>query len=174
MARNIAPGLGRKFAFENWEIISKDIIKSEKVKAYQSIDYEKEVKIFGYDIDKIAINIAKENAIKAGVEEDIIFEVKDAKNIDTDLKYGYIVSNPPYGERLLNEDSIFELYTMMGETYKKLGTWGKYIFTAHEEFERYYGKKSDKNRKLYNGKLKCYLYQYLGEKPPKPPKNHEE
>ncbi|BEP30422.1 THUMP domain-containing class I SAM-dependent RNA methyltransferase [Helicovermis profundi] len=167
MGRNIAPGLNRKFDFESWDFIPSEVIKEERVKAYSQIDYEKQLNISAFDVDRRVINIAKLNAEKAGVEDDIVFKVQDAKDINTKDKYGYIISNPPYGERLGTEEEIFDLYSMMGTSYKRLETWSKYIFTSNEEFERFFGKKSDKNRKLYNGRLKCYLYQYIGEKPPK-------
>lgn len=168
MARNIAPGLSRKFISEDWAFIPKEMWKEERVKAYSAIDYDVEVRIECYDIDAKSIAIAKENAEKAGVEEDIIFGVRDAKDIKSDHKYGFIVSNPPYGERLGEKEEVEAMYSMMGESFGRLKTWSKFILTSHEEFEKNYGKKASKNRKLYNGKIKCYLYQYMGQKPPKP------
>ena len=103
----------------------------------------------------------------AGVNDTVVFGVKDAKDLDSKDKYGYIVSNPPYGERLSDKKSVEELYKMMGSSYGALETWSSYILTSHEAFENNYGKKSSKNRKLYNGKIKCYFYQYFGQKPPK-------
>ncbi len=167
MGRNIAPGLGRKFVSEDWPFIKKEMWKEERVKAYSAIDYDTELRIECYDIDEKAIEIARENAEKAGVDEDVVFGVRDAKDTRNDHLYGYIISNPPYGERLGEKEEVEAMYMMMGEAYSKLNTWSKFILTSHEEFEKNYGKKANKNRKLYNGKIKCYLYQYMGQKPPK-------
>lgn len=168
IGRNIAPGLSRKFASESWAFVGETAWKDERKKAYSAIDYDVPLRIKCYDIDKRSIEIARINSEKAGVDEDIEFDIKDAKNLSTEDKYGYLISNPPYGERLSDKKKVEELYKMMGRSYEKLDTWSKFIITSHEEFEKCYGKKSTKNRKLYNGKLKCYLYHYQGQKPPKP------
>lgn len=167
MARNIAPGLSRKFVSEQWAFLPKEMWKEERVKAYSAIDYDVEVRIECYDIDAKSIEIAKENAEKAGVEEDVVFAIRDAKDAKSDHLYGFIISNPPYGERLGEKEEVEAMYSMMGDSFGRLKTWSKFILTSHEEFEKNYGKKADKNRKLYNGKIKCYLYQYMGQKPPK-------
>ncbi|MBQ3438285.1 MAG: class I SAM-dependent RNA methyltransferase, partial [Fusobacterium sp.] len=110
-----------------------------------------------------SINIAKENAIKAGVEDSILFEVRDFKDIETKAKYGAIIVNPPYGERLMNDENIEEFYRKFGELCrKKLPKWSYYLITSYENFEECFKQKATKNRKLYNGGIKCYFYQYYG------------
>lgn len=167
MARNIAPGLNRKFISEDWPIIGQEPWKTVKKEAFSVIDLDKEISIEGYDIDWRSIKTAKENAEKAGVEEDIHFQVRDAKDLSSKKQYGYLVSNPPYGERLSTKDEVYKLYQMMGKAYGELDTWSKYLLTSFEGFESAFGKKATKNRKLYNGKIKCYFYQYYGPKPPR-------
>jgi len=167
IGRNIAPGIGRKFISENWSFLGKDIYKVERKNAYDAIKYDLDMKIKGYDIDSKAIEIAMANAELAGVDDTISFEVQDASHLTSDLEYGYIISNPPYGERMSDKENVKKLYEMMGRIYGKFDTWSKYIFTAHEDFENCFGKKATKNRKLYNGKIKSYLYQYFGPRPPR-------
>ncbi len=170
MGRNIAPGLNRNFVSEDWDWIPDDLWKEAKKEAYAAIDFDVEMDIQAYDINGRTIKIARDNAEKAGVEEDIHFQQRDAKDLNSKKKYGYIISNPPYGERLSDKKSAEALYKMMGKVYEDLDTWSKYILTSHEEFEPCYGKKSTKNRKLYNGRIKCYFYQYFGPKPPRRPR----
>lgn len=164
---NIAPGLSRSFISQNWSFIDSNLWKSVKKEAFESIDYDANLNIKGYDLDENVINLARENAENAGVEEFVSFDVKDAALLNSEDKYGYILSNPPYGERLGEEKEVQRLYQKMGKSFQKLDTWGYYIITSMENFEEFFGKKATKNRKLYNGKLKCYFYQYLGQKPPK-------
>jgi len=133
--------------------------------AFSSEDLSKELKIYASDIDEKSIEVAKENAEKAGVEEDIIFEVKDFKDIESPAKYGAVIVNPPYGERLMNDEDIEELYRDFGKFCKKnLAKWSYYIITSYEDFEKAFGKPATKNRKLYNGGIKCYYYQYFGDR----------
>lgn len=167
MARNIAPGLNRKFASESWPIIPASSWKKVRQEAYQAIDLEKELNIQGFDINQRSVKIAVENAEKAGVGDDIHFQVRDAKDLSSSKQYGYIITNPPYGERLSDQHEVEKVYRMMGEAYGHLDTWSVYILTSHENFERCYGKKATKNRKLYNGRIKTYFYQYFGPKPPR-------
>ncbi len=167
IGRNIAPGLSRTFAFQEWPLIPEKIFKEVKKEAYEKIDYEKELQIEAYDIDPKAIRIARENAELAGVEDDIHFQVRDVDDLSSNKKYGYIVTNPPYGERLNEIHEIQELYSVMGKRFAELDTWSSYVYTSYEEFEKYFMKKSTKNRKLYNGKIKCYFYQYFGPRPPR-------
>lgn len=167
IGRNIAPGLLRSFDFENWPLISEDIFKAVKKDAYEKIDHDKSLSIEAYDLDPRAISVAKENALLAGVEEDIHFQVRNVKDLSSSKMYGYIITNPPYGERLSELDEVKALTKVMANQMKNLDTWSKYIFTAFEDFEKYFDQKATKNRKLYNGKIKCYFYQYYGKKPPK-------
>lgn len=167
MGRNIAPGLSRSFAFEAWPLIPDDIYKAVKKEAYEKIDYDVPLQIEAYDLDPRAIKVARNNAEIAAVEDDIHFQVRDVKDLSSNKKYGYIVTNPPYGERLNELEEVQELTRVMSNRFEMLDTWSKYVFTAFEDFEKFYNKKSTKNRKLYNGKLKCYYYQYWGPKPPR-------
>lgn len=163
---NMAPGLNREFISEKWRSIDKKIWPSVRKEARDAVKSEK-FKINGYDIDSESIEIAKENAKLANVSQYIDFEVQDVKDLKINDEYGFLITNPPYGERLEDKESVKALYKEMGKVFKKLNTWSYYIITSHEKFEYEFGKKSDRNRKLYNGMLKAYYYQYMGPKPPK-------
>lgn len=167
IGRNIAPGLNRHFISEEWDIIPKDTWKKVRKKAYEAIDYNRELNIQGSDIDGRVIGIASENAIEAGVDDCIHFQRNPMNTTSSKKKYGYIICNPPYGDRLNEKKEVEALYKEMGTTFKKLDTWSYYVITSHEKFEQCFGKKSDKNRKLYNGRIKCYYYQYFAPKPNK-------
>ncbi len=173
IARNIAPGLNRKFISESWPFIPENEWKRVRQEAYQAIDLDTPLNIQGFDIDQRSVKIAMQNAEKAGLEEDIHFQVRDAKDISSSKQYGYIITNPPYGERLSDQKQVEKVYRMMGQAYGRLDTWSVYVLTSHEQFERAYGKKSTKNRKLYNGRIKTYFYQYFGPKPPRRKKETE-
>ena len=165
IARNIAPGANRNFAAEKWSVIDKNLWTDIRDEAFSNEDLSKELKIYASDIDERSIEIAKENSEKAGVEDDIIFEVKDFKDIESPAKYGAMIVNPPYGERLMGDENIEELYRDFGNfCKKKLSKWSYYIITSYEDFEKAFGKESTKNRKLYNGGIKCYYYQYFGDR----------
>ena len=165
IARNIASGANRNFASEKWSIIEKNLWTDIRDEAFSNEDLSKELKIYASDIDERSIEIAKENSEKAGVEDDIIFEVKDFKNIESPAKYGAMIVNPPYGERLMGDEDIEELYRDFGNfCKKKLAKWSYYIITSYEDFEKAFDKKATKNRKLYNGGIKCYYYQYFGDR----------
>lgn len=165
IGKNIAPGLNRNFACMDWPQIEKEIWKKEKTAAYKAIDQEVQLKITAYDIDPEAICIAKENAREAGVDDCIRFEVKDAKKINIQEPYGILITNPPYGERLGEREEIKNLYKNLGKIFKDESTWSLYFLTSVEEFEKYFGKKANKKRKLYNGRIKVDYYQYFGQKP---------
>jgi len=167
IGKNIAPGLNREFDFQAWPLIPDEIFKEVKKEAYESINHDFELSIEGYDQDPRAIAIAKENAELAGVKDDIHFQVRDVRDLSSSKFYGYVITNPPYGERLNELDEVKALTKVMADTFAGLDTWSKYIFTAFEDFEKYYDQKSTKNRKLYNGKIKCYYYQYFGPRPPR-------
>lgn len=164
IGKNIAPGLSRKFDFEEFIFMDKEIMKEEKVKCYQEIDYDKELEIYGTDISRQAIEIAKSNAEILGLENDIKFFVKDIRDLDLAGNYGVIVTNPPYGVRIGGDD-LAELEKELGKLYKENPTWSLFAISADEKFERNFGKKSNRNRKLYNGRIKTYYYQYHGPMP---------
>lgn len=165
MAKNIAPGLNRTFDFEKWRWMDQAAFSRVKKEAYQSIKQECDCILQGYDIDPRAISIARNNAELAGVDDIVHFQVRDIKDFSTSKQYGYIVCNPPYGERLEEKKSVELLYQLMGKVFQPYPTWSKYIITSYEDFETAFGSKSTKNRKLYNGRIKTYLYLYFGEKP---------
>ncbi len=165
LGRNIAPGLNRSFASEKWPLFPARIYPEERKKAFAAINHEVVLNLEGYDQDLRAIRIAKENAEEAGVAGDIHFQVRRLEDFSTSKSYGYLITNPPYGERLGEKASVEGLYRTMGEVFRPLTTWSKYILTAMETFEAHYGQRATKNRKLYNGRIKAYFYQYYGEKP---------
>jgi putative N6-adenine-specific DNA methylase len=167
IARRIAPGLKRKFSSELWPCIDASLWQEERDKAYKEIITDVDVSICGYDIDPRTVEIAKENAKLAGVDDIVHFEVRPVQKFLTKENYGYIICNPPYGDRLEDKVSIDKLYREMGAVFSDYPTWSKYIITSYEAFESAYGSKASKNRKLYNGRIKTYFYQYYGEKPPR-------
>lgn len=164
IGRNIAPGLNREFDITDWDWFDKNIGQTLKVQARSMINFDEPLDITGYDIDENMIEIAKANAEAAGVGEDITFKQLAAADWSTDKINGVLVANPPYGERLGDEEAARKLYSQMGHIYNKMPTWSKYILTSDEEFETAFGKKATKKRKLYNGALKVDLYQYWGKK----------
>lgn len=165
IGRNIAPGIMRNFAFENWNLLEKDVLENEKKKARFLIDYDKELKILGSDIDRKSILIARDNADILGVEDEISFFIKDVRDVDLNNDYGIIVTNPPYGERLGTKTEIQDLYRDFGKKFRALDTWSVYLITSMEDFEFFYGKKADRKRKLFNGRIKTNFYQFYGPKP---------
>ncbi|MDD4843649.1 MAG: class I SAM-dependent RNA methyltransferase [Anaerotignum sp.] len=167
LARNIAPGLQRKFASEEWERIGKERWKKARAEAYQAIDYDVFPKIYGSDIDPAAITLAKANAEKAGVDDCITFEVKPLREISLPGKYGVIIANPPYGERIGELKEVEEMYRDLGAIMKGDYTWSTYLITSMEYFETLFGRKADKKRKLFNGRIKTDYYQFEGPRPPR-------
>ncbi|WP_369350520.1 class I SAM-dependent RNA methyltransferase [Streptococcus hillyeri] len=161
---NIAPGFNRSFAFEAWPWVDKDLVQSVRDEAESKANYDIELDIMGCDIDARMVEIAKKNAEEAGLSDVITFKQMRLQDLHTDKINGVIVSNPPYGERLLDDNAITVLYREMGETFAPLKTWSKFILTSDEAFETKYGSVADKKRKLYNGTLKVDLYQYYGER----------
>ncbi len=164
IGRNIAPGLNREFDISAWDWFDPAIGERLKAEARAAIKFDEPLDITGYDIDGSMIEIAKANAEAAGVGDDIVFEQLAAKDWSTNKINGVLVANPPYGERLGDEDSVRLLYSEMGAIYRQMPTWSKYILTSDEGFEEAYGERATKKRKLYNGALKVDLYQYWGKK----------
>ncbi|VTS23535.1 methyltransferase [Streptococcus anginosus] len=161
---NIAPGLHRHFAFEEWNWVDSDLVGRVRARALGQIKQDIQLDILGTDIDARMVEIAKRNAEEAGVSEQIVFKQMRLKDLHTDKINGVIVSNPPYGERLLDDDAVTKLYQEMGQTFASLKTWSKFILTSDEAFEAKFGSQADKKRKLYNGTLKVDLYQYFGQR----------
>ena len=168
MAANIAPGMKRSFTAQTWKnLISSKEWKDIFEEANDLVDLKVETDIQGFDLDENMVYIARENAKLAGVDHLIHFQKRNVSELSSPKKYGFIITNPPYGERLEDEQSMGPLYRIIGERYKKLDTWSMFLITAYENAENDLGMKAMKNRKIYNGMMKTYFYQYLGPKPPK-------
>ncbi len=168
MAANMAPGLNRSFTAENWEhIIKKRNWYDALDEANEMVDLSVQPDIQGYDLDERMVAIARENAKLAGVDKLIHFQRRNVKDLSHPKKYGFIITNPPYGERLEDKADLPALYKIIGERYQALDSWSMYLITAYEDAERDIGRKADKNRKIYNGMMKTYYYQFMGPKPPK-------
>lgn len=161
---NIAPGFNRDFAFEAWNWVDADLVQQVRDEAEAKADYDIELDISGFDIDGRMIEIAKKNAQEAGLADVIQLKQMRLQDLKTDKINGVIISNPPYGERLLDDKAVDILYNEMGQTFAPLKTWSKFILTSDEQFERKYGSQADKKRKLYNGTLRVDLYQFYGER----------
>ena len=168
IAANIAPGMNRDFTAEEWTNLIDRKLWYECVKeAEDMIDTTVKVDIQGYDIDGDVIKAARENAKRAGVEHMIHFQQRAVADLSHPKKYGFIITNPPYGERLEDKADLPVLYTQIGQAYQRLDSWSMFLITSYTDTEKYIGRKADKNRKIYNGMLKTYFYQFLGPKPPK-------
>lgn len=161
---NIAPGFNRSFAFEEWSWVDKNVINSVRDEAESLANYDIKLDISGFDIDGRMVEIAKKNAEEAGLADVITFKQMRLQDFRTDKVNGVIVSNPPYGERLLDDKAVDILYNEMGQTFKPLKTWSQFILTSDEAFEKKFGRQADKKRKLYNGTMKVELYQFFGER----------
>ena len=171
MAANIAPGMNRDFLSQEWSgLIPKKVWYEAVEEANDLVDLDVETAIQGYDVDESVIAIARENARRAGVDKFIHFQRRPVAQLRHPKKYGFIITNPPYGERLEDKKDLPALYTQIGEVYAALDDWSMYLITSYEEAERYIGRKADRNRKLYNGMIRTYFYQFLGAKPPKRPR----
>lgn len=167
IAKNIAPGLNRDFASQDWPLIGEKTWKEERKKAFQAIDNDVDLQIFASDISGTDLSAAKENAEAAGVDDCITFEQSDFRQIEYKNNYAILISNPPYGARLNDEKYVKELARDMGKLFKKLDTWSMYFLTAYMEFEAFYNKGCNRKRKLYNGRIETWYYQYYGPRPPR-------
>ena len=168
IAANIAPGMNREFLAEQWEhLIPKrywyDVIDD----ANSRINDQIETDIQGYDIDDDIVKAARENAKNAGVDHLIHFQRRPVSELNHPKKYGFVITNPPYGERLEERKALPALYREIGEAFRRLDAWSEYVITSYDQAEKYIGRKADKNRKIYNGMIKTYFYQFLGPKPPR-------
>lgn len=168
MAANIAPGMNRSFLSEDWKnLISRKHWYHVHDEARDLVNLDIETDIQGYDLDGEIVKAARENARLAGVDKLIHFQQRDVKDLSHPKKYGFIVTNPPYGERIEERENLPALYETIGKSYAGLDSWSMYLITAYADAERYIGRKADKNRKIYNGMMKTYYYQFLGPKPPR-------
>ena len=165
---NIAPGMKRDFQAMAWDnILPKSLFKEAKKEAEDLIDRETKLSIQGYDLDTSALDAARGNLSFAGLEGNIHFQQRDMRDISSAKKYGFIITNPPYGERLEEKEAMPKLYEDMGKAFQRLDEWSYYIITGFEDAPKYFGRKPDKNRKIYNGMMKTYFYSYQGAKPPR-------
>ena len=172
IAANIAPGMNRSFLAEQWSnLVPKKSWYDAMDEAQEMVDDKIETDIQGYDIDPNVVKAARENARMAGVEHLIHFQQRPVSALNHPKKYGFVITNPPYGERIEEKTNLPQLYREIGEAFQRLDCWSEYVITAYEDAEKYIGKKADKNRKIYNGMMKTYFYQFLG---PKPPRKKEE
>ncbi|WP_349666895.1 class I SAM-dependent RNA methyltransferase [Lacrimispora sp.] len=168
MAANIAPGMNRSFLSEDWKnIIPRKCWYDTMDEANDLVDNDVKVDIQGYDIDPEIVKAARTNAESAGVDHLIHFQQRSVEALSHPKKYGFIITNPPYGERLEEKENLPKLYRQIGERYAALDAWSLYMITSYEDAERYIGRKADKNRKIYNGMMKTYFYQFMGPRPPK-------
>lgn len=174
MAAGIAPGMNREFTAQNWEhLVGKKVWYEALDEAREMVDLSIHPDIQGYDIDENMVAIARENAKLAGVDGMIHFQRRDVQALSHPKKYGFLITNPPYGERLQEKSQMPALYQTIGERFRALDSWSMYLITAYENAEHDIGRKADKNRKIYNGMMKTYFYQFLGPKPPKQNGKHK-
>ena len=167
MAANIAPGMNRDFTAKSWEhLIPFKNWKDALEEAHEMIDFDVDTDIQGYDIDDGVVSVARENARLAGVDHMIHFQKRGVDRLSHSKRYGFIVTNPPYGERMEEKENLPALYQMIGERYRAFDSWSLYLITAYEQAETALGLKAAKNRKIYNGMMKAYFYQFPGPKPP--------
>ncbi len=168
LGANIAPGMNRNFLSETWkDILPTKIFDAAKEEAQAAIKQDISMNIQGYDIDGEIIKAARQNARLAGVEQYIHFQQRPVSELSHPKKYGFVITNPPYGERMEEKTELPGLYRQIGEALAGLDTWSFYLITGYEDAQKYIGRKADKNRKIYNGMMKTYLYQFMGPKPPK-------
>lgn len=168
IAANMAPGMNREFLSEDWKhLIPRKCWYDAMDEANDLVDLSVQTDIQGYDIEGDIVRAARANAKAAGVDELIHFQQRSVSDLSHPKKYGFLITNPPYGERIEDKKNLPELYKTIGERFAELDSWSAYIITAYEDTERYFGRKADKNRKIYNGMMKTYFYQFLGPKPPR-------
>ncbi|MFR8801397.1 MAG: THUMP domain-containing class I SAM-dependent RNA methyltransferase [Pilosibacter sp.] len=168
IAANMAPGMNREFLSEDWKhLIPRKCWYDAMDEANDLVDLSVQTDIQGYDIDGDIVRAARANAKAAGVDGLIHFQQRSVSDLSHPKKYGFLITNPPYGERIEDKKNLPELYKTIGERFAALDSWSAYIITAYEDTERYFGRKADKNRKIYNGMMKTYFYQFLGPKPPR-------
>lgn len=168
MGANIAPGMNRKFCAMNWTNLIPEKEWSYAVEeAKDMIRTDIEMNIQAYDLDGDIVKAARDNARRAGVEQYVHFQQRDVAQLNNPKKYGFIITNPPYGERIAEKEELPYIYKTFGERFKQLDTWSAYMITSYEHAERDMGRKADKNRKIYNGMMKTYFYSFMGPKPPK-------
>ena len=166
IGRNMAPGINRSFVSENWQHMSGALWDDVREDARKKMN-NNSFRILAYDNDGQVLRKARGNAARAGVGDLIVFQHQPVEDFRSARKYGRLICNPPYGERIGDPEKAAKLYRSMGDVFSRLDSWSMFVLTAHPEFESYFGKKAHKNRKLYNGNMKCYFYEYFGPLPPR-------
>ncbi|CAN7350071.1 THUMP domain-containing class I SAM-dependent RNA methyltransferase [Rossellomorea sp. LjRoot5] len=167
IGQNIAPGFNREFLSEEWPLMPADVWEKTRLEAEGLANYDQPLEILGTDIDHRMIEISKENALEAGLGDLVKFKQMQVRDFTSELEYGIIVGNPPYGERLGERKEVEKMYQEMGRAFEKLDTWSVYMLTSHENFEQCYGKQATKKRKLFNGFIRTDYYQFFGPRPPR-------
>ena len=168
MAAKMAPGMNRSFLAEEWRNVIKRKCWYEAMdEAGDLVEEDVQVDIQGYDVDGDIVKAARSNARSAGVDHMIHFQRRPVSAMSHPKKYGFIISNPPYGERIEEKENLPALYREIGERFAALDSWSMYLITSYEDAQKYIGRKADKNRKIYNGMLKTYFYQFMGPRPPR-------
>lgn len=165
IGKNIAPGMNRSFACEEWPNIPRTVWREARAETHDLADFERKLQIMGTDIDEKILRVARRNAREADLDQDIHFQQMPLKEWRSSKKYGVIICNPPYGERLGEAPEVKKLYQEMGEVFNRDKTWSSYVITSCEDFEKLYGRKADRKRKLYNGNIKTDYYQFYGPRP---------
>lgn len=173
IGRNIAPGIQRSFAAEDWTWFDRSIWKETRTEARDVRLRDLPAPIMAYDHDPDAVRHSRRCATDAGVGGSIRFNEQEVSDLTSTIDYGCIITNPPYGERLGEAEEVEAVYRIMGKTFANLGTWSNYILTSYKGFERHFGRRADRRRKLYNGRLECQYYQYLGPRPPRDDSDHD-
>ena len=168
IAHNMAPGLHREFSAEKWGRIGDSLWQTARDEAFDLVNYDRAVQIMGSDVNAEVLELAAHHVRAAGLTKSITLKKQAVNQVKTDLKYGYLICNPPYGERLGEREEVEDLYRALGRMTRELPEWSVFVITAHKEFERFYGRRADKKRKLYNGRIECDLYQYHGKYHAKP------
>ncbi|WP_406686864.1 class I SAM-dependent RNA methyltransferase [Rossellomorea vietnamensis] len=167
IGQNIAPGFNREFLSEEWPLMPADVWEKTRLEAEDLANYDQPLEILGTDIDHRMIEVSKENALEAGLGDLVKFKQMQVRDFTSELEYGIIVGNPPYGERLGERKEVEKMYQEMGRAFEKLDTWSVYMLTSHENFEQCYGKQATKKRKLFNGFIRTDYYQFFGPRPPR-------
>ena len=168
LAANIAPGLKRGFLSGKWSnLIDKQVWDDAYEEARETVSIDTNVDIQGYDIDKSVVEAARSNATRAGVMDMLHLQCRDVASLSHPKKYGFIITNPPYGERLEEKENLPAIYKSLGDRYAALDSWSLYLITSYDDAQKYIGREADKNRKIYNGMMQTRFYQYMGTKPPK-------
>lgn len=165
IGRNIAPGLQREFDAEKWPQLSAKVWQQAREEARDSILASQPLGIMGFDLDSQALELARYHSKRAGLGNLLSFQRQELKDLRSSYKYGFLITNPPYGERLSDRAEVEELYRQMGSVFKNLDTWSFYVLTSHPSLEKFLGRQADKKRKLYNGRIQCTYYQFYGPKP---------